>query len=117
MFGLKGTKMNAHEVLAELQKSWDKIWEDEKKAQVIGHSIVSSDEQSAFFQILASRLNCSAASAMMLWYADQRSWYEPEMADVIVDIGNYPNRYDYMPNFTSGDFIWDRENKRFIPSE
>jgi hypothetical protein len=37
------------------------------------------------------------------------------MTEVIVDVVDNPQNYEFNPNFASGDFDWDGE--KFIPEE
>lgn len=62
------------------------------------------DEQACYFTALSEEFN--VPDAVDIWYAPQRSWYKPEMMNVIVDMLRNPEKYDFHPNFTSHDFEW-----------
>ena len=75
------------------------------------------NEVALLFESLQNLFDVSPAGAMDIWYAPQRSWYVPEMMDVIIDMDKNPQKYDFIPVLTSGDFDWDQVNKKFVKAE
>lgn len=73
------------------------------------------DDTVLYFEELMRLLDVSHHTACDLWYANQRSWFKPEMAEVIVDMEKNKEKYNYFPILTRGDFAWDSVNRRFIP--
>lgn len=67
-----------------------------------------------FFNELAKLFNVSIGTAYNIWYADQRSWFEPEMMEEIVRLDK-PGKDDFVPNLMSGEWDWDRQEKKFVP--
>ncbi len=75
-----------------------------------------NDDTAPFFKGLQELLNCSYGTAMNIWYAEQRSWFEQEMVDELIRLdGHEINNGEFYPNLFSGEFDWDYKNKKFIP--
>ena len=65
-------------------------------------------EEMDFFEQVAIDLgNCNAQDAMMLWYANQRSWFKPEMADEIL---TNPSIHAQL---LTGELSWNSTTKKF----
>lgn len=71
------------------------------------------DEQAVFFTELNEFFD--VPNSLNIWYAPQRSWYRPEMMNIIVNMSRNPDKYDFLPNFGTGDFTWNVEELRFEP--
>lgn len=101
--------MNAHEKYKKFISEWANTYSKicEEKSYVNWE-----DEQAVFFTELDNLFNVH--DSINIWYAPQRSWYKPEMMDVIVDMIKNPDNYDFIPNFYTGEFDWDHENKKFV---
>lgn len=63
-----------------------------------------------FFAEMAHEFQCSENTALLIWYAEQRSWFDPNMIDVLITMERQGKE---LPNLVSGDFRWDAENKTF----
>ncbi len=65
-------------------------------------------DETEFFEQLAIDLgNCNADDAMFLWYANQRSWFKPEMTDEILS-----NR-TIQRQLLTGELKWNATAKKF----
>jgi len=73
-------------------------------------------EESEFFSKLAQMFDISIGTAYKIWYAEQRSWFKPEMVDAIIALDKAPLK-EFRPLFCSGEFERDVENKKFIPEK
>lgn len=65
------------------------------------------EDESDFFSNVAADLGCDEQAAENLWYAQQRSWYRAEMADIILhdpDIINKINNEEVVWNITTKKF-------------
>lgn len=67
-----------------------------------------------FFNRLTRLFNVSIGTAYNIWYADQRSWFEPEMMEEIIRLDK-PGKDDFVPSLTTGGWDWDRQAKKFVP--
>lgn len=76
------------------------------------HQYSNEDE---FFQHLTELFPVSSATAYDIWYAYQRSWFEPEMIDALIKLDGISDNSVFRPNLFSGDFDWDDEKKEFVP--
>lgn len=65
-----------------------------------------------FFCKLAQEFDCSVNCSYLFWFAEQRSWFKPEMIDELIRMDK--NGEDF-PNLLSGDFRW--ENNKFLNRE
>ncbi len=71
------------------------------------------DSSEQFFERLAIEFNLTGFAAFDIWYAVQRSWFQPKMMDVLIDMYQNPEKYTFIPNILRHDFIWDGE--KFLP--
>lgn len=101
---------NGYEKLISFNKNWKAYF-----LYLQEHCSGTFDEQSEYFDRLAEYLNVSDHTAQDIWYSNQRSWFKPEMVDVMIDMDRNPDKYSFHPIYTSGAFIWDSVNKKFIP--
>ncbi len=73
----------------------------------------STLDDNAFFEGLAKELDISFDAAIDIWYAEQRSWFKPEMVDELCRLDKVKG--EFRPALYSGEFGWDEESKRFTP--
>lgn len=71
------------------------------------------DSQDKFFDALCEKFNISMNCALDIWYAEQRSWFDPKMIDVLIDMHHNPQNYSFFPSLSSGEFTW--KDDRFHP--
>ncbi len=65
-----------------------------------------------FFDALAKEFNVTEGTTYQIWYAEQRSWFKPEMIDELIRLDN-PEVPGFRPNLGSGEFDW--EDGKFVP--
>ena len=71
-------------------------------------------DQDVFFSKLAKEFQCSDFCAVLLWYAEQRSWFVPEMIDELVRL----DKIDKLPTkLFSGEFMWCKTTNAFIEEQ
>jgi hypothetical protein len=70
-------------------------------------------EWDEFFFSMAQDLSCSFSTVYNIWYANQRSWFKPDMVEALIKLEKEPDAFQ--PHLISGDFDWDDNTKRFVP--
>lgn len=60
-------------------------------------------EQEDFFNRLMGLFNIKNDTAYNIWYAEQRSWFKPEMIDELIRLDH---NNEEQPNLLAGDFEW-----------
>lgn len=72
------------------------------------------DSWNAFFDNLAKEFDVSQSTAYSIWYAEQRSWFRPEMIDELIRLDKAPKE-EFRPSLASGEFQW--KNGKFLPED
>lgn len=57
-----------------------------------------------FFDKLAEELQVSRKTALDIWYAHQRSWFEPEMVDELIRLDKAEG--EFKPILGTREFVW-----------
>jgi hypothetical protein len=76
----------------------------------------ANDEQEAFFDALAVKFGVNYSTALNIWYAEQRSWFKPEMIAELIRLDK-AGPEEFRPILASGEFEWDEVNCKFVPEK
>lgn len=70
-------------------------------------------ERVEYFAKLSELFDCQIHTVIDIWYAEQRSWFKPEMIDELLRLDKVPPGSEFRPNLCSGEFEW--RDGRFVP--